>query len=1186
MADIVDEIPALQDCAVGLLVGYNCSQALAPRRIINGKDREPYAQKTDLGWSIVGCSTPHYPEDAHSLTHRTAVREMPAVTPADAIRMLGSDFADAHHDDKRISQDDILFLQMMEEGIQQKEDGHYEMPLPFKKRPVLPDNRMLAVCRLRHLKKKLDRDQTYREHYKKFMSEVIDSGEAERASSTSEVGDTWYIPHHGVYNLQKPDKIRVVFDCSARYGGTCLNEHLLTGPDLTNDLTGVLLRFRQHPVALMCDVRKMFHRFRVVEQDRNFLRFMWWEDGDTTRGILDYRMKVHLFGAASSPGCANYGLKHLAGQHEAEYPMAAKFIDRHLYVDDGVISVEDAQTATSLVNEVRELCDKGRLQLHKFVSNNRAVIDSIPSSERAVGIKDLDLAFEELPMERALGVQWCVESDRFKFRVVLKDTPLTRRGILSTIASLYDPLGFVAPFVLNGKHILQEMCKQGSGWDEPLAEDVRPRWEHWRNDLVGLGEMDIPRCYQAPGFGMTKKVELHHFSDASSSGYGQCSYIRLVNDKNTVHCSLVIGKSRVAPLKVTTIPRLELTAAVVSAKVSKVLVEELEYDHVQHFFWTDSEIVLGYIRNEARRFHTFVSNRVQCIHDCTDPSQWRHVSSNDNPPGDYASRGLTANELRNSNWFLGPPFLWEQEITIKEDITCGIRIGDPELRKVRPLATKTSERFSLLNRLSRFSDWTKAIRAIARLRRLVQRTNPGGGLTTVEERRDAELFIIKDMQQDVYSEEIEMICQNKSELNSTNRLRGLSPFIDESGILRVGGRLQRSSLSFQEKHPIIMPRDNHITTMVIAYHHAKVQHQGRGMTLNEIRSSGRWIVGCSKAVSNYIHKCVKCRRMRRRVEEQRMANLPEERVEPSPPFTFCGMDCFGPFRVKEGRKEHKRYGLLFTCMSSRAIHIEILDDMTTDSFIDALRCCIAIRGTIAQLRSDQGTNFVGAKNELKQALRELDQERIKVFLAERHCDFVTNPPHASHFSGVWERQIRTIRSVLTSILDKFPTRLDSSSLRTFLYEAMAIVNGRPLTVESLSDHTSPLPLTPNHLLTMKSKVPLPPPGKFVTEDVFARKRWRRVQFLAEQFWSRWRKEYLLNLNARQKWQVPKRNLLPDDVVIISDDDAARSEWQLARVIEAKEDADGLVRKVKLRVRTSVIERPVQKLVLLLERVDG
>ena len=202
---------------------------------------------------------------------------------------------------------------MMEEGIQQKEDRHYEMPLPFKSRPVLPDNRMLAVCRLRHLKKKLDRDQTYREHYKKFMHEVIDSGEAERVSSTPEVGNTWYIPHHGVYSLQKPDKIRVVFDCSARYGGSCLNEHLLTGPDLTNDLTGVLLRFRQHPVALMCDVRKMFHRFRVEEQDRNFLRFLWWEDGDTTRDILDYRMKVHLFGAASSPGCANYGLKHLAG---------------------------------------------------------------------------------------------------------------------------------------------------------------------------------------------------------------------------------------------------------------------------------------------------------------------------------------------------------------------------------------------------------------------------------------------------------------------------------------------------------------------------------------------------------------------------------------------------------------------------------------------------------------------------------------------------------------------------------------------------------------------------------------------------------------------------------------------------------------------------------------------------------
>ena len=266
------------------------------------------------------------------------------------------DFSDSTPDDKRTSQDDLLFLQKLEGGIRQDEEGHYEMPLPFKSRPQLPDNKRLAIIRLGHLKGKMDRDERYHQHYSKFMSVVIENGEAEKVVSEPALGGSWYIPHHGVYSNQKPDKIRVVFDCSARYGGTCLNEHLLTGPDLTNGLAGVLLRFRQHPVALMCDIQRMFHRFRVHPDDRDFLRFLWWEHGDTHREPTEYRMKVHLFGAASSPGCANYGLRHLARQHEAEFPRASRFIERNFYVDDGVISLESTAHANSLVKEVEETC--------------------------------------------------------------------------------------------------------------------------------------------------------------------------------------------------------------------------------------------------------------------------------------------------------------------------------------------------------------------------------------------------------------------------------------------------------------------------------------------------------------------------------------------------------------------------------------------------------------------------------------------------------------------------------------------------------------------------------------------------------------------------------------------------------------------------------------------------------------
>nr|XP_020470233.1 uncharacterized protein LOC109968359 [Monopterus albus] len=307
------------------------------------------------------------------------------------------------------------------------------------------------------------------------------------------------------------------------------------------------------------------------------------------------------------------------------------------------------------------------------------------------------------------------------------------------------------------------------------------------------------------------------------------------------------------------------------------------------------------------------------------------------------------------------------------------------------------------------------------------------------------------------------------------------------------------------------------------------------------------------------------------------------------------MDCFGPFHTKQGRKECKRYGLIFTCLSSRAVHIEMLEDLTTDAFINALRCFIAICGAVRQIRSDQGTNFVGAKNEMIKALKEIDKDRLTSYLANKQCDFTMNVPDASHMGGVWERQIRTVRGVLNWVLSQSSGRLDDASLRTFLYEAMSIVNSRPLTTDNISDPKGLEPLTPNDLLTMKTSVPLPPPGKFVAEDVYARKRWRRVQYLTEQFWSRWRKEYLTNITLRQRWHSPRRNVKAGDVVIVKEEGIPRNEWKLGRVLDVCTDEDGLVRKATIQTGNrelakegqqhtnhSILQRPIHKLVVLVE----
>ncbi len=1194
LSSIVHKIPPLQDCEVGLLIGYNGPKALAPKQVILEGDDEPYAVQTDLGWSIVGrLSSHHESQSFNTICHRVSIKELPPVTPADVIKILESDFKDAGLDNKMVSQEDILFLTKLQQSIRKNNLGHYEMPLPFKRRPHLLNNKQLSIVRLNHLKRKLLKDEKYKEHYVRFMEEVIERGDAEEVHDEGKDGEKWYIPHHGVYHPKKPDKLRVVFDCSAKYQGTSLNDHLLQGPDLMNNLTGVLVRFRQHPVAFMCDVEKMFHQFHVEEADRNYLRFLWWKNGDLALQPQEYRMKVHPFGATSSPGCANYGLKHLAKENECMYPLGSKFITTNFYVDDGVTSVASTEEAIQVAREARQLCASGGLRLHKFISNDRVVLDSIPISERAIEVKAHDLNFDDTPLERALGIHWHIDSDNIRFSVDLKDQPATRRGILSTVASLYDPLGFIAPFLLRGKLVLQEMCRNGTGWDDPLPKELQPNWEHWKADLVNLENISIPRCYVPANFGKVIKRELHHFSDASNSGYGQSTYLRLTNEKGNIHCVLVIGKSRVAPIKVQTIPRLELTAAVISVAMSNMLKQELEYADIEEHFWTDSQVVLGYINNEARRFHTFVANRVQKIHLCTTPQQWRYVPTNENP-ADHASRGLNASEILTSNWLTGPGFLWKMDIPPVADINTALTIGDPEVRQAQTLSAQTTE-FSLSDCLSKLSSWSGAVQAVARLIRRAK-GDKSSSHSTVAEREEAKCIIIKDLQRNTYSEDIKLLSKGP-QLSPSSRLYHLDAFIDQGGILKVGGRLCNASLPSSVKHPVIIPKDHHITKMIISQCHENVKHQGKGLTINEIRSQGYWIPGMSRAVAAHVHHCVTCRKLRRPTEEQRMADLPSERTNPSPPFTYCGMDCFGPFVTKQGRKVHKRYGLLFTCFSSRAIHIEMLDDMSTDAFINGLRCFIALRGAVRQIKCDQGTNFVGAKNELKNALKEIDADRLTVFLAEKQCDFVLNAPHSSHAGGVWERQIRTVRNVLRSTLSLSSGRLDDASLRTFFYEAMAIVNSRPLSVDNLNDPNSLAPLTPNNLLTMKSVTALPPPGRFIREDIYARKRWRHVQYLAEQFWSRWRKEYLSNIATRQRWHTAKRNLQVGDIVMEKTDDLPRNEWRLARVTETTTDKDGLVRRVKVCLgdrnlkrdgrrlnKLSVIERPVQKMILLLETV--
>ena len=698
---------------------------------------------------------------------------------------------------------------------------------------------------------------------------------------------------------------------------------------------------------------------------------------------------------------------------------------------------------------------KGGFRLTKITSNSRRLLESISEEDRSKDTKGIDLSLDNLPVERALGVQWHIESDTFGFKITLKDKPLTRRGVLSTISSVYDPLGFAAPVLLPGKRILQELCRNNINWDDPVSEEYVHVWERWRSQLSSLERFHVARCVKPANFGTVIDRQIHNFSDASASGYGQVSYLRQVNSRGEIHCAFLMGKARLSPIKPVTVPRMELTAAVVSCKIGSMLFQELGYDVQTPTYWTDSTTVLKYINNEQARYQVYVANRVQTIRDKTEPEQWRYVPGKENPADD-GSRGLDADKLNDYHrWIKGPEFLWKPESEWPEYFVNQENDNNESISN--EAITQEHHKTSILGRFNYFSQWPRLKRVVAWILRLIPNSEQATAPTrtkrntlskprpiTVEEMEKAEKVILKIVQQVHFASEIttleslkqerfkdarSKLKKKKVELKRSSTLCKLDPIIDEDGLVRVGGRLGNTEEFAKEfKHPVILPKKDHITTLVIRYAHEKMAHAGRGITLSEIRSN-YWIINANSAVRGYITNCVNCRKYRGIGGQQKMADLPKCRITPEAPFTYCAVDFFGPFLIKEGRKELKRYGAIFTCLSSRAVHIETANSLETDTFINVLRRFVARRGPIREIYSDQGTNLMGAERELKQASENLDDDKLQHYLTTKcNADWVIkwrrNPPAASHIGGAWERQIRTIRSILRPLMHEHGHTID------------------------------------------------------------------------------------------------------------------------------------------------------------------
>ena len=1177
----------------GLLIGANAAVVSEPLEVINSPSQdEPYAVRSRYGWMVCGIGN-----DQKS-RGRLRVNRMKISTVIEAAEV--EDFGNSADCRRGLSVEDAQWCMKVEASCT-RVDGKYQIALPFRgETPDLRNNYELAEGRLNALKRKFTRDPEYAESYRAEMKKLLDAGHAEEAPSHMQDGTRserghWFLPHHGVVHPTKPGKLRLVYDCAAKYDDLSLNDTLLQGPNLSNLLWDVLLRFRQEPVAFSGDIEAMFLQVMVPENQRNYLKFLWWPDGDTSQPIKEYRMTRHLFGATSSPSCANYALHRTAEDFGDDFEPAVKSsLRKDMYVDDILKTTVSDDAAVALALDLKRLCLMGGFNLTKFCSNSVEFLEALPKEDRAKSMKDLALGQDPLPAERVLGVLWDPEADRLGFALdidALKRKPVTRRGILSATAACYDPLGLATPYIVKGRMLMQELTRLRLGWDEPVPAEVKTDWIRWLAGLQQLKEVKVPRCLTPSGLSAASRVELHHFADASEKGYGTATYMRTISMDGEVHCSLMTSRARVTPIKSVSIPRLELTAAKLAVEVNLEVTRALDLKVDQVVYWTDSTSTLKYINNETTRYNVFVANRLTVIHDGSDKEQWRYVPSTLNV-ADMVSRG-TLQDIE--VWKHGPSFLWRTSEHWPKTPELGrVPADDPEVKVVRSTSTAVVMREDVsgdaeeapMDKLIRHhSSWRGLTRSVAWLRRAIRvlRCKTQGKDVeksdvlelTVAEIRDAELCVVKYVQEVSFAQDLKELAEGRH-VRVNSRLARLNPFVDREGLLRVGGRLQNSTLSWEAKHPLILPDKGAVVDMIIMCVHQKVGHEGRQHVLAEL-GTRFWIVKMNSAVRRCLKACVSCRRRQRPMEAQLMANLPEDRVHESEhPFQNTGVDYFGNFYVKRGRKLVKKYGVIFCCLNVRAVHLEVADSLSTDSFLCALRRFTSRRGNVRLMRSDRGTNFVGAERELAREVKALlgDESKLKRAMLTMGIDWRFNTAGASHHGGAWERLIRSVRKILNALLQS--QSFTDETLHTYLCEVECILNNRPLIPVS-SDPRDDLPITPNHILHLSCVMPV---GDTPREsDLNGRRSWKQAAYLADQFWRRWRSQYLPLLQTRPGPNTRSRaNVKVGDIVVLVDDSVPRGVWPLGRVEETYPGGDGKVRSVKIRARGTTFLRPITKIV--------
>lgn len=1114
-------------------------------RLSNGLDAIEYV----FGWTLRG-PVPHEPSAALAVTSM-------AVTDASlsqlwSLELLGIQDP-ATHKSKEEKEEDAKkhFLQ----NVKRDETGRYSVDLPWVGgTQKIPDNKLVAEKRLLSTTTKLRRDGMY-EDYDKIFQGWLDEGIIEKVSG-GESETCHYLPHRAVY---KPESVttpvRPVFDASCKTGrNPSLNDCLEKGPNLIEMLPTIMLRFRMGKVGVVSDIRKAFQMIEVGEKDRDFLRFLWWDKSG--QNIGEFRHRRVVFGVNCSPFLLGAVIEnHLDHVKEEDRKLAKKLL-KSLYVDNCVTAVEDNHEFEDFKERATSIMMNAGMELRQW--------ERSAGEESGVGPASgcgLDYVSGSNSITSVLGMRWSKVEDSLSC-VVDPEVPdvWTKRSLLSFVQKIFDPMGYLCPALIIPKILLQRACLLELKWDEELTQNEVKPLMGWIEGLSNLEKIWIPRNVGGDR-GESDSLQLHMFCDASQQAYAAVVFLRVeVNGRVDVH--LLQAKSRVAPLqktkiikkeikvvKVISIPRLELLGCIIGARLTKSVMKAMELD-IPTFYWSDSSTALAWIRRNDE-WGTFVGNRVREICQLSRTEEWRHVPGLKNP-ADLPSRGCTPQELLASRWWTGPEWLrspmeqWpsEKPSEIEEEI-------EAERKKGCVMSIQCS---SVIPLNLPFATFKRNVQFVAGVRRLVQilrLKKSNNGPLTVMEMEEAEMKIWRIVQQECFGK-------------SGNSVNGLSVVQDKDRLLRLKTKVVNREDSDDFRLPLLLPKKHPIMEQLIMQEHLDNAHGGVQYLMSKLRER-YWIVQTRRTIQRVLKGCRRCQRYKSKAPIVDVAPLPADRIKAAKVFEVTGVDLAGPLFLKDGSKT---WIVLFTCGVFRAVHLELVKSLNTDSFLLALIRFVSRRGRPAIIFSDNGTNFVGAEN----LFRDLDWKRIQHETMLQRIQWKFNPPTAAWWGGFWERLIQTVKGLLLRMLGH--RKLNYYQLMTSLCQVEAVVNARPLTYVT-EDGDDLVPLTPAMFLQDLSETRCPEEAALGADGL--RKKYREMTQLKDELRDRFRSEYLGLLIQKKNPKKIRVELKVGDVVLVGSEGRKRLDWPLARIVELIQGKDGHTRVAKVKTAIGFLLRPIQRL---------